>query len=56
MGILPTRTQTSVINNILNVHSGIQVENIPRIQELLKARHAIDIESTDDNSNSDMPD
>jgi predicted transcriptional regulator len=43
-GIFPSHTSNVTINNILNVTSGPSVEQIDRIQELLEARQAIDIE------------
>ena len=56
-GILPSHASSVTINNILNVQSGPNNEQIQRIAELIQARHdmdidAIDAEYTDDAGNN----
>ena len=42
-GILASHTQSTTINNILNVTAGPSHEDVQRIQELITARHDKDI-------------
>ena len=43
MGIIPSQTQAITINNMLSVHTGPSVDDIQRIQELIKLRQDADI-------------
>ena len=56
MGILPTNTQSLTINNLLSVHTGPNVSDIERIQELITMRQKQDIVDIDPESVSSKDD
>ena len=56
LGVLPSQTQSTTINNLLSVHTGPSVSDIERIQELITMRQEQDIIDVDPESVSSKDD